>query len=646
MESLGKDFAESMNGAQMRMEVIAVSHSLPQWLDVGPRKVHTSIIHTPLTNRDQSIELHPSKGIINNGTAAHNGEVYAFFDHQYDYWSKKLGVPRDSWDWCHWGENITFKCDPCILESNFHLGDIWKIGKSVFLQVCGGRVPCFKLAWRCGQKDSWLQELASTGRCGIYLKVIEGGSIFPGDAAHLVRKRSHGPLLDCATITRVAFMDALSTRSTMDLLVDDPDLLDMNKLLFRRKISMMYDQQLSGKNTWKDWRSVCVNRIVDESPGIKSFYMVSQKDPITGLMPLSTFLPGQFLTVRLPNGLIRSWSLSTYPDHESRELPQFYRISIKLDGVGSTWMHENCKPGTVLEIRAPSGKFCLDWSPQFPGRQVYFSAGIGITPVLSMLHAHMQHPAMQRAPAVWVHVSRTMEVMPFFQELRDLKRRAIDLELSFEVMLFITSKSQSNSEKIESHSDGESDWFTTYSGRPAVETLRATFENQYMMDPLKITPIPIPGNFSTVYMCGTKAFEESMRDILSTVKVPEAMILSESFSGEEVEAPTLESATVCFSQSDKIVEWRRQTPKKTIKAKDEEFENSETNRLDIEDLGPTLLELAEETGLKPDYGCRTGVCGACEVSLKCGKVAGGMQPGGLVRICIARPGSEDVAIEI
>lgn len=634
------------------MRVVAVSHALPQWLDLGGRRVQTSILHTPLTQPTDSIVVESTGGIEGNAPAAHNGEVYVFFSHHYDYWTEKLGVSRQAWDWCHWGENITFECEKEITEADFLLGDIWQVGKSVMLQVCGSRVPCFKLAWRCGQKDSWLQDLAATGKCGVYLEVLQAGRIHPGDIANLISRKFEVPAVDCATITRTAFADALSTRTTMDLLVDHPDLLDMNKMVFRRRLTILHDQALVGKGSWKGWRQVRVSRVVDECPDIKSFYMVPVRDD-PDEAPLAAFLPGQFTTVRLPNGIIRCWSLSAYPDETDRKAPHFYRVSIRKAGMGSTWMHDQCTPGTLLDIRAPSGAFCLDWSPSFPGRQVYASAGIGITPVISMFRAHLQHQAMRRAPAVWIHVSRNLEGLPFRKELEELLAHPAAQELEVQVFLFLTGTSQEECDTLMTK------LFTipktktrlrVHSGRPKKDHLRALFTEPYVMDPLRITPIEMEGKFSTVYICGTTGFERSMKEILEDLQVPDSLVLSEAFNGDRTAAggaSSPEESEVRFTKSGITATWKKGNTgqRKVNRCGTERAEEAERT-LTFNDDGSTLLELAEQLGLAPTFGCRTGVCGACEQTLCKGKVAGGLQPGGVVRICVARPASEKVEIEL
>lgn len=61
----------------------------------------------------------------------------------------------------------------------------------------------------------------------------------------------------------------------------------------------------------------------------------------------------------------------------------------------------------------------------------------------------------------------------------------------------------------------------------------------------------------------------------------------------------------------------------------------------------TILELAEKAGLKPLYGCRSAMCGSCEVKITKGQVYGpeGDYPQGIL-ICQSKPASRDVHIEV
>jgi hypothetical protein len=132
---------------------------------------------------------------------------------------------------------------------------------------------------------------------------------------------------------------------------------------------------------WAGFRPVRVSRIDRESRSVVSLLL----EPADG-RPLVAAEPGQFVVLRLrPNPdappVLRSYSLSDAPSTDH------YRVSVKqeLNGVGSAYVHEHVRVGDVLDVSAPRGNFTLQ-----PGEQpiVLLSAGVGATPVLSMLHAH------------------------------------------------------------------------------------------------------------------------------------------------------------------------------------------------------------------------------------------------------------------
>lgn len=137
-----------------------------------------------------------------------------------------------------------------------------------------------------------------------------------------------------------------------------------------------------------------------ESENITSFYF----EPIDG-RPLERFLAGQHLPieVQIPgqSGTSkRSYSLSGAPDNRGQ-----YRISVKRENKGlvSNFLHDRLQLGSLVEAKNPSGDFVIPCS-HCP--LVLVSAGIGLTPMLSMLHANGQ----QQERTVWyVHGARNSE---------------------------------------------------------------------------------------------------------------------------------------------------------------------------------------------------------------------------------------------
>jgi ferredoxin-NADP reductase len=92
---------------------------------------------------------------------------------------------------------------------------------------------------------------------------------------------------------------------------------------------------------------------------------------------------GQYITLQIPGAgqpaPVRSYSLSSAPGGGS------YRISVKREphGAVSSYLTTRLRAGAVVMAAAPRGEFVLDADA---GPVLLISAGIGLTPVLSMLH--------------------------------------------------------------------------------------------------------------------------------------------------------------------------------------------------------------------------------------------------------------------
>lgn len=454
-----------------------------------------------------------------------------------------------------------------------------------------------KLSWRLGQKDSWLPALSNSGRVGAYFQVLTGGKVYPGD--QISYESFSGDPLSVAGVTRLAFDNSLKTRDTINLFLNHKLLMKMNKWLLQRKATTMDDKQREGRNAWKKFRELRVSRIVDEGGDTKSFYLEHLDE-----WPLATYLPGQFLTVRLPDGTTtRNWTIS---DWDPKDEPSYYRISIRRAGVASTWMHDNCHVNTVLSVRSPAGRFYLDRNALL--RQVYISAGIGITPVLTMMKAHDAHANLQATPAVWIHVARDGANCPLRHEIPRFANRP------FTKVVFFTQPRPEDRLGVD----------YDRRGRPDAQAIREIVGSPFTWRPLGSGEMESEGNFSTAAICGSPSFEAFMRECLTGegVGIQEPLIRSESFSASGVALiGDVERAEVRFSKSQVSATWRKDNP-------------------------VSLLELAESLGLTPDYGCRAGSCGSCAAKLTCGSVSGGLQADGSVLTCSATPASETVELEI
>ena len=364
-------------------------------------------------------------------------------------------------------------------------------------------------------------------------------------------------------------------------------------------------------DTWKDWRDFKIVKKDSESKEITSFYF----KPVDG-EEIPDFKPGQYLTIKLDipeqsRPVIRTYSLSDYPQSKD-----YYRLSIKRElapkdldvppGVASNFMHDRISEGSVIPCKPPSGKFYLEVEKQTP--TVLMSNGVGITPMISMAKACAKDNPSRH---IWfVHGARNGEYHACREEINALQKSYPNLHIHY-----CYSRPRPEDEG-KYHGQGYAD-------------------KQLLAD--KIIPeIKQTHDGSTdaeYYLCGSPSFMDSIREGLTELDVPEERVFFESFGGGKTkgksEAATSEgtvaSAEVVFAQSNKTATWKPEDG--------------------------TLLEFAEANGLNPDYSCRQGICHTCTCSIQEGEVEYLESPdsepdGGSVLICVSRPKTDKVVLDL
>lgn len=87
---------------------------------------------------------------------------------------------------------------------------------------------------------------------------------------------------------------------------------------------------------------------------------------------------GAHIDVKLPNGVIRQYSLCGPADHS-----RSYQLGVLKEAAGrggSDYLHTSVQQGDTLEIRAPRNLFALEGQD----RAILFAGGVGVTPILAM----------------------------------------------------------------------------------------------------------------------------------------------------------------------------------------------------------------------------------------------------------------------
>ena len=175
----------------------------------------------------------------------------------------------------------------------------------------------------------------------------------------------------------------------------------------------IYKELAQSPGGWEGFKLFRVVRMEKESSNITSFYLA----PSDGA-PVPVFKPGQYITVRVgtPDGLttMRNYSLSDKPGQD------WLRISVKReegieadapDGYVSNHLHKMVEVGKEIEIAPPCGEFFLDVSEKHPRPLVLLAAGIGITPLMSILLTALE--AMPERDIVFIHGSLNEAVQAF-----------------------------------------------------------------------------------------------------------------------------------------------------------------------------------------------------------------------------------------
>jgi 3-ketosteroid 9alpha-monooxygenase subunit B len=124
-----------------------------------------------------------------------------------------------------------------------------------------------------------------------------------------------------------------------------------------------------------------------------------------------SYRPGQYLTVRVPGGPSRCYSLSSSPYTDE---PSKITVKRMAGGYVSNWICDHVTAGTVLDMLPPAGTFT---PASFDQDLLLFAGGSGITPVMSILKSAL---ATGAGRIVLVYANRDEQSVIFDDELRGL----------------------------------------------------------------------------------------------------------------------------------------------------------------------------------------------------------------------------------
>jgi 3-ketosteroid 9alpha-monooxygenase subunit B len=267
------------------------------------------------------------------------------------------------------------------------------------------------------------------------------------------------------------------------------------------------------------------------------------------------FRPGQFLTLRIPgSSLARCYSLSSSP-HEERLAVTVKRVT---EGRASNWICDNITVGMELETLPPAGTF----TPRsLDDDMVFFAAGSGITPVISIIRAAL---AQGRGRLALVYANRDERSVIFGDELRELAAahpgRLVVLH-----------------------------WLESLQGLPTQAGL---------------TELARPFGKREYFVCGPAPFMDAVTHALRDLGVPRKRVHIERFVSLDDDPFVAGPPAEATEGTDSRLE---------VELDGEQHAMSWPP-------GTKLLDLLRDAGLDAPFSCRQGSCSACACRITGGEV--------------------------
>ena len=315
-------------------------------------------------------------------------------------------------------------------------------------------------------------------------------------------------------------------------------------------------------------------------------------------------------------------------------------------GVVSEYLWAEAAPGMRLLLGGAAGEMSLPETR--PADVLLVSGGSGMTPMLSIAstlaaEGHCRERARDTGPdstpgtgadrtpdtgsavfshgqataadmtgrVAWIHYARRVEDVPFRRQLRELSRAGIDVHVIPTADVTADDAADFPGGRTDRSAPGIADEDRAITPDGLTGHLTAAH--------LEAAAPWHPG--ATVFLCGPEGLADGLETALGAERF--ADVLRERFTATVAEVPDTDGGTVTHL----------------------------TSGVTADNPGTTLLEGAEAAGLRPQHGCRMGICHTCTAvrvsgatrDLRTGEVDS--EPGCRVQICVSAPVG-DVEIEL
>ena len=294
------------------------------------------------------------------------------------------------------------------------------------------------------------------------------------------------------------------------------------------------------------------------------------------LREVFSFTQGQYLTLRKEidgEDLRRSYSICAGVD--DGEL----RVGVRKvrDGVFSNWINAHLRPGDVIHVMAPQGRFFVAIDPLARRHHVGIAGGSGITPILSTMKTVLSREPRSRFTLIYGN--RALQSTMFKEEIEDLKNRYLARLVLHHV----------------------------FSDEPTDSPLNMGVMNRAKIGEFLSSVVPA-ATIDHAFVCGPFQMNDEAEAALLAAGVSEDRIHIERFGVPQTAAGAV--GAVVHETKPGDAEAARVTIIRDGLRREVSFFKGQ----------PSILDAASAAGLEVPFSCTSGVCGTCRAKLVEGEV--------------------------
>jgi ring-1,2-phenylacetyl-CoA epoxidase subunit PaaE len=315
------------------------------------------------------------------------------------------------------------------------------------------------------------------------------------------------------------------------------------------------------------------------------------------------FIQGQNITIKTDlDDTRRSYSICSSP------LDNELRIAVKKlnNGVFSSFANEQLKPGDELEIMTPAGTFYTEVNPQNKKNYLFFAAGSGITPVISIIKTILR--TEEQSTVTLVYGNKNVASIIFKEQLEAIKDKYLERFSLYHILSRESTDSDFNNGRI---------------------------------DVTKCDRLSEMIDFNGVddfFICGPEQLIFTVRDFLQGWGIDEKKIHFELFT-----TPTRKHTKIYTA----VKETTEEGSAITVKLDGRTFE------FNLDYNGNAILDAALAEGADVPFACKGGVCCTCKAKVLEGEVEMESNYGldksevkaGFVLTCQSHPRSKKVVVD-